>query len=403
MQLISHLTSLSAEVDIAQHMADTFGVNVVREGDLYLFKYGQLTAQWSHKVTHECRGVILRRDNDLWKIVSRPFDKFFNRHEGHCLIFEPSAFEAQAPGLAFVEKADGTCIQVWFDGEVWRASTLGTISPKNVMGESFTFDHLFFETSGLDTSLLVPGHTYIFELCTDYNQIVTRYKENHCVLLGVRSLSDGSLLSRGSEPVVNILRAHKKIRLPQHFTFEELGVKCVDSAHNYVESSKDDPWLGVNPEGWVVVCRETGEPKAKMKNSRYVELHHLGGGDEAHSRNCIIESFFMGNFDDVRVSLVQMESRLLSFADELAESARKLITEQSHELLKLVQSGPYETQKDFALAVQGKTGINIDPRLRGLCFEMKKRGRLFTENPSILLEEWLSKGGYKKFMDRWKS
>ena len=66
------------------------------------------------KYIHECRGLIARRNQNLmiWEIVSRPFDKFFNQNEGASPVKDDPSFNALCDEFSFVEKADGTCVQV---------------------------------------------------------------------------------------------------------------------------------------------------------------------------------------------------------------------------------------------------------------------------------------------------
>lgn len=94
---------------IVSDFMEKFGVNVKQEDDLYLFKYGMISVKWDD-VTHECRGAILRPTKKGWEFLARPFDKFFNQHEGHCPVFEAKEFERRMDNLRLVEKADGSCI-----------------------------------------------------------------------------------------------------------------------------------------------------------------------------------------------------------------------------------------------------------------------------------------------------
>ena len=44
---------------------------------LILFKYDQINSPFSSKVVQNCRGIVLDEADD-WRIVSYPYDKFFN-------------------------------------------------------------------------------------------------------------------------------------------------------------------------------------------------------------------------------------------------------------------------------------------------------------------------------------
>src|SRR4051812_39544178 len=48
--------------------------------NLLLFKYDQLESPFAEPLVRECRGIILDSE-DNWRIVCRPFSKFFNAQE----------------------------------------------------------------------------------------------------------------------------------------------------------------------------------------------------------------------------------------------------------------------------------------------------------------------------------
>ncbi len=59
------------------------------------------------------RGIVLQRSAS-WEIVSRPFEKFFNQQESECEVSEPKRFNDRCHEFNFVEKADGSCLQLWW-------------------------------------------------------------------------------------------------------------------------------------------------------------------------------------------------------------------------------------------------------------------------------------------------
>ncbi len=388
MDLLNYIRTLS-KVD-PSHFGSDFGINVVQEDNLYQFKYLQLSAKWDHRMVHESRGVILRQDGSDWEIASRPFDKFFNQHEGHCPVFDPDVFSSKSKDMEFHEKADGTCIQLWHDGEKWRVSTLGTITPSNVGDEPYTFAELFWKTAQVDPVLpkLDKEATYVLELCADANRIVTKYPKDLCVLLGIRNKSTGEFASLDSSMALTICEG-TNVRLPHRIKFAEVGVKTLDHARAFVEDAKNDTQYGEWPEGFVIY--ESGAPVAKMKNSRYVELHAVGGGDLKHSKNKIVEAVFMGNLDDFYVML---SDRLKAFADEVVEKSANMVASTMDQISK-VQKGYYPDQKAYALAVQE----HVEGPFRSFMF--KSKSAVLAKDPllQVHLETWLC-DNYQKF--NWK-
>lgn len=105
----------SAGPHIESHFWQKFQVYARWEDDYFLFKYAQtLIEQWDPLHVQECRGIIVERclDSKRWEISSRPFNKFFNQGEGESPVRDDPTFNKICSDFYFVEKADGTCIQV---------------------------------------------------------------------------------------------------------------------------------------------------------------------------------------------------------------------------------------------------------------------------------------------------
>lgn len=393
MLLQKTLSQLPSETNISNFMAENFGVNVRVEGGLYLFKYNQIHADWQRPETHECRGVIL--DSNGWKILSRPFDKFFNLDQGHCPIFEDKEFEERISDCILIEKADGSCIQMWHDGSFWRASTLGAISPFSIQGGSQTFDQLFWHLSGytkndLDT-LFNPDCTYIFELCAVENQNVTTYNSDHIVLLGIRHRVSGEYISifNHSEKLLR-----DKVRLPHFFNVSDIAIENKDQLWSWVEGqSFIHEKYGRNPEGFVIYSSD-GKPLAKCKNKKYLSLHRFGGGDIHHAHNGIIECLMAETLDDIYHDL---NPRMREFADKLQIHVADQMRTWTHELHSL--AGNYESRKEYALAVQDRVK---DSRVRPFAFmniESIQNGKNIEDD----FDTWLKDPKvYQKFESQWK-
>lgn len=107
---------------------------------------------WTAEVD-ECRGLICHRGQDQWEVVSRPFDKFFNRNEPSCPYADTTAFDENVSQfyisgsnrrsllLTVIEKADGTCMQLWY------------CTPQDIQRN--------FETWSRKVERKECGHTYI--------------------------------------------------------------------------------------------------------------------------------------------------------------------------------------------------------------------------------------------------
>ncbi len=381
--------------NIEANFREQFGVSVKTEkgkyGDLYLFKYG-ITSKWNKEITHECRGSILKlvgpgSTHPWWSFVSRPFDKFFNLHEGNCPIFDDDEFTKRIGQCEIIEKADGSLIQLWYDTDQakWRVSTSGIITPHNVQDENYTFEDMFWRVWDGHTDLLDRDFTHMFEICCEANRIVTRYKKDHLVYLTSRNTMSGSYCK------FTELAITANVRLPISPT-NTFTTK--DELYEFIEkSSSDVETYGEYSEGFVLY--EKGKPIAKLKNSKYLALHHVGGGDIAASKNKIVDAIFNEHLDDIRDFLSE---RLSKFAESVQEKIASFHVNFDKSHKSLVRQ-KFETQKDFALQVQAI----VDSKLRGFFFQNKdmylNKDDHDMSEMSDLFDKWL-KSHYQKF--NWK-
>ena len=335
--------------EIVSHFNETFGVDIKIEDDFLLFKYNMIAVKWTSQVPFECRGHILTFKDGEWKFMSRPFDKFFNLSEGHCPLFGTDyVFKRYIPNLTLAEKKDGTCIQMWFDGKGWRISTLGCITTLNVGYTNLTFEQLFW--MGVRNDLvhdLNEEYTYIFELTSPYNRIVTDYGDKiQVTLLSVRHNKTGNE-SRTIDDVFARVEDRDDIFPVQRFTLKSLKINSKDELVSFVEETSNNDSYGKNPEGWVVY--HNTQPVAKVKNNKYLALHRFSGGDSLCSRNSLVELFLAGGIDDVYSDLIPT---MKEFCDLMGEWLRNTYQEVSRICKEVKEKNP-ESQKDFALIVKG--------------------------------------------------
>lgn len=382
-------------VDLTTHFIEKFGVDVKKENDLFLFKYNMICARFSFPITHECRGIILRH-NEKWEVVSRPYSKFFNWHEGYCVIKDTDF----APTLQIIEKADGTAIQVWHDDKKneWRISTLGTISTM-AYDQAFrpddTFANLFLKTiKNIDWSLLDKGYTYLFELCSHDNRIVTQYQEDIVYLIAAREKDHGlyKTYQEMDDLCLEMMEKGSNVKRPDLKFFYELGFTSFKDVLEWVEKqAEESDKYGKFPEGFIVY--RGGIPVAKMKNSKYLAAFHVSGGNKGHAKNAIIQAVFEGNIDDVYEMMIP---ELQQFADSIKEKVGRLGLEVM-EVGKKLGKDKYANQKEYALAVQSHCTTKT---LQSFFFS-NKEVVLKGDNLNEVYTGWI-RDNYKRFLDLWK-
>ena len=148
---------------------------------LRILNYSQLDSPKTHPVVMECRSLILDYGAN---VASKSFTRFFNVGEATEITdkFDWTNYKA-------FEKVDGSLTQMFcYNGE-WMMATRSTFGQWKMEDTNFTWEDLFWSLLKKHhvESVLNPNHTYVFELCSPYNQVVTLHSEPKLVLLDIVS------------------------------------------------------------------------------------------------------------------------------------------------------------------------------------------------------------------------
>lgn len=247
------LTSLTEELAIK--------TKVYPEEGLVVLNYNQIESPKTHPIVMECRGLILSLDN--FEVVSRSFDRFFNLGEAPdtCKDFDITR-------STVFEKADGSLTKVYHWDGAWHISTRGTAfaETENYIGKLFRDMALeAFDTECVDLPDNFNDFTYIFELTSPDNRVVTRYDEPEMVLLGARNNGTGHY-TQELQVVSKVLQVCGLRNRPAK-TFS------LSTESEVVEASKSLPNL---QEGYVCYDPVSGK-RVKVKSPAYLAVHKLRG------------------------------------------------------------------------------------------------------------------------------
>jgi hypothetical protein len=304
-----------------EKLAEDYAVSAKRHKvfpNLVLLKYNQLKSPLSEPLVQECRGLILD-EADGWKVVARPYDKFFNYGEGQAAPIDWSSAKVY-------EKLDGSLITLYFYKGSWRAATSGTPDasgelPWDGTGVS-TFESLFWDI-WKELGYAFPKNEslcYMFELLSHYNRVVVRYTSNRIVLHGVRSLQTMKELDPQTLAFANNWECVKSF--PMH-SFEEILKSC--------ES--------INPmseEGYVV-C-DSNFNRNKIKAPQYVAVAHLKDG---FSQRRLLDIVRANEEDEVISYFPEFKKDF----EEITEKFRNLVS-SINEVWEQIKT--IENRKDFA-------------------------------------------------------
>lgn len=236
---------------------DPYNIKISRDEGYIMFKYNQLSSDFTNSRVRECRGIIFREAD--WKCVCHPFDKFGNYGESYCP-------EINWNNCSVQEKIDGSLMKVWYD-DAWHISTNGLIdafkaplecADKNLdsYGKLFLYcltkmginEHKLF--SSLDRHFC-----YMFEMISPYNRVVIDYKEHKLYYLGCRSM----VSDKEHAPFeLNIFKDE----------FPSPKIYNLHTLKEVQEAAKALPW---DEEGYVV-C-DNNFNRVKIKSPEYVLAH----------------------------------------------------------------------------------------------------------------------------------
>lgn len=295
--------------------------------NLVLIKYDQIASPMADPLVQQCRGIILDED-DGWRIVSRPFDKFFNAGE-------PLAAEIDWPSARVQEKLDGSLIQLYHYKGEWHFATSGTPDASGPVGDSGkTFSQLIWEV-WVELGYEDPRHpdlTFLFELMTPLNRVVVPHDRNRLVLIGVRDRVTGQEFHvhdwAGPE-------GYEKVREFHHKSLQELSDAFAGMS-------------GLDQEGFIV--KDAHFRRVKVKHPNYVLYHQMVG---SLTKKKVLDAVRRGEAPEVLAYFPTWQSEF----DAMKEKLDKLVSqyEQAYEGVRAIP-----VQKDFALAVQ-KLGLSTAP------------------------------------------
>lgn len=219
-----------------------YAIKVNQWEDLYVLNYCQIDSPKTHDITKECRSLVVTQKNDKWVVVSRSFDRFFNYGEA-------GTEQYKIEDLIAYEKLDGSLIGLFYWNGEWLFRTRSMIMPEtSVNGFDTTWLELFNQAI-INTGILEKlgyfdiGNTYIFELTSPVNRVVTRYTEPKVTLLATRENKTGNYVFQSE---------FQNVR-PKHFHFSNL--------HECLKAAKE---LRNLEEGYVLYTNQ-GEPVMKVK------------------------------------------------------------------------------------------------------------------------------------------
>lgn len=234
---------------------DPYNLKISRDGNYIMFKYNQISSDFTIPLVREARGIIFRESD--WECVCEKFTKFGNYGESYCPDIDWATASVQ-------EKVDGSLIGMFYDNG-WHICTNGTIDAfkaelNDVKYQNFgqlvlAAIHRVFEDEHKFFTMLDPKCTYMFELVSPYNRVVIPYEDTKLYFLGIRDMEDGKEWNPEDSDI------SYDFEMPKRYSLHSL--EDVQKAANAL------PW---DEEGYVV-C-DANFNRVKIKSGAYVMAHY---------------------------------------------------------------------------------------------------------------------------------
>ena len=244
-------------------LSNEFGIKIKNYPDegIAILNYSMIDSPKYHPIVRECRSLIIENKYP-YNIVSRSFDRFYNYSE--C----PDTNKFNFKDAVILDKIDGSLINVYYFNGKWHISTKGTAFGEAETVTGIKYRDLVLSVFDIDIykDILYPFNvdikdlTFIFEVVSPHNRIVTPYKKTDLYLIGVRNKKTGI------EFVYDHLQLWAEtldVKVPEIFNFNDYNL-LVDRFRE----------VSAFTEGYVCVDYNNNH-RLKIKNPAYVNIHHI--------------------------------------------------------------------------------------------------------------------------------
>lgn len=285
MQLEEFLQNVKCKQDVMKLTEAPYNLSVMYQVDTdgegaYVIDYNQITSPRFDELVDRCRGIVV--DDSEFKVVCNTFKRFYNAGE------DPRTEDFCFTNSVSYEKVDGSLIKVYYYRNKWRIGTRGTSFANNTLtsfdGEDgkITFKNLFLKTLNVTPEVFENimneycnrDSTYLFELCTQENRVVTHYPTNRVYLIG--AIDKYELVDHHAHDLLwlfNLL----KLKFDEFYFPSFTEHKSIDNVIEHVESLSDLKEGFVLCEGALHEDKSSFRFRLKIKSKAYLHAHRIRG------------------------------------------------------------------------------------------------------------------------------
>jgi hypothetical protein len=331
---------------------------------LVILNYDQIESPKMDPIVRECRGLVL--DTSNYDIVAGCMPRFFNLGEA---LEITDKFDWNSP-INSRSKEDGSLMSLFNYKGCWMVKTRDSWADKTICENSPTWEYLFTSLlpHGFISKECNPNTSYIFEMCSMYNQVVRQYSEPKLFLLT-------TIKNNGEEyhySVTDQVAEWYGLNRPT-----KIDVTNEYAVREYITTLEQTDGTA---EG--LVLQDKNGLRIKVKSSTYLACSRLGGnGNLAIDKNLI--PLILANEQDEAIAIFpQIEERVKELVDNIEDLYHTLF-------IAWVDVHGIEDQKEFAITL-----MKHKHPLQSILFSMKKRGDIadgnlekeFRSHPELIIK-----------------
>lgn len=291
-----------------------------------------------HPIVRECRGLVL--ELDTWKLVAKPFSRFFNFTE-----FPEEDAKFNWNNFTCQSKEDGSLAILYYYNGGWRFNTRKSFAYSIIEFTEFTWQTLFETAIGSKLKDISypfnPDFTYVFELTSLFNKLVRKYNIPSVYLLSAFDVQAGGteISSDYCDAFVSLAKEEYNILRPTIYKF-----KSPEEIRTFLlENSEKDPTF----EG--VIARDDENRRMKIKSKTYEVYHKMRGNNNfLRSAKSQLEYMIFGNEDEFLAIFPEVT--------DLYYKNKEIYLQGFKDLLALWEQHKHiKDKKEFVFAIQNKT------------------------------------------------
>lgn len=357
---------LRTEGNSLETLHEEFGIVVKEYSDLVVLNYNQIDSPRFHYIADECRGLILEKGT--WDIVARSFKRFYNLGEGHdkgagsirLTNFDDDTHQVIPFDLSrasIVEKRDGSLITAYWYNNKWNFSTRGMAHAEGETNYGLSFAELIKSATNyrdvlnlLNSFYKAEKNSWVFELTSPANRVVTPYNETELTLLASVHKETGIEISPRK-----LAEIATNNNIPSPYFVE------TDSWEDLVKLVEDLPSM---EEGMVLVVDDdclNSPIRIKVKNSKFVAIAHMRQNGTLSPKNVL--TLIMEDETEEYLSYFPEDKKYFDIVE-------KIYQEFIWDIGRIYASFHHlEDQKDFAITIQKHV---TNKSQCGFLFKMRK-------------------------------